>query len=367
MATRRRPVERAERPAPRHERSPSLTEPLPSVSVVVTTYNRRALLPRVVEPLLADPATTELIVVVDGCDDGSLQLLEELAIRDRRLRPVFVENRGRSRARQAGVELAEGEVILLVDDDVVASTGLVSGHARHHARAEDLVVVGYMPVETPPRRSPGDFATYLYADSYDRFCAWYESDPGRVLLQLWGGNVSLRKANCLRVPLHSERFAQSFHEDQDFGIRCLRAGLRGTFDRSLLAHHVYRRDLDGFVRDAREEGAGRALVRRLHADVLGGPLERSEFEAETRPVARSLVRLCRRPQTHHIVCGLLGAAVRLAGRVHLLGFETRLARLLQRLEQQHGAQKALAAQGRPPAGGPQHVSQLASRARNPGG
>ncbi|MDQ4142512.1 MAG: glycosyltransferase, partial [Actinomycetota bacterium] len=110
--------------------SDKVGERLPTVSVVVPTYNRRENLPRVLEPLLADPATTELVVVVDGSRDGSFELVEERAATEPRLKPVFIENQGVARAHQTGVERASGEVVLLLADDVIAAPGLVMGHAR---------------------------------------------------------------------------------------------------------------------------------------------------------------------------------------------------------------------------------------------
>ena len=126
-----------------------------TVSVVMATYNRRQLLPRVLAPLLDDPATFELVIVVDGCEDGSIEYLEALAAEDPRVRPIFVPNGGRVAAQETGVEAARGDVVVLVmDDDVLAAPGLVSGHARHHERERDLVVVGYMPTERPACAGP---------------------------------------------------------------------------------------------------------------------------------------------------------------------------------------------------------------------
>src|SRR3954452_25167071 len=114
----------------------------PRVSVVVPTYNRRALLGAVVDALLADPATSELIVVVDGSTDGSLELLRERAATEPRLRPLWTANRGELAARELGLEAAQHPIVLFVDDDVLAGAGLVSGHAAHHAGTRGLVVVG---------------------------------------------------------------------------------------------------------------------------------------------------------------------------------------------------------------------------------
>src|SRR4051794_23694299 len=113
-----------------------------TVSVVIPTYNRAARLRAVVDPLLADPSLHELIVVVDGSRDGSIELLEEIAVADGRLRPLWIENIGDMGARTRGAEIATGEVVLFLDDDVLPAPGLLAGHARHHAAAEGLVVVG---------------------------------------------------------------------------------------------------------------------------------------------------------------------------------------------------------------------------------
>ncbi|MGH2745153.1 MAG: glycosyltransferase family 2 protein, partial [Thermoleophilaceae bacterium] len=176
-----------------------MAERLPSVSVVMPTYNRRSLLPRVVEPLLGDRGASEVVVVVDGCDDGSLEWLRSRALRDGRLRPLGIENRGENGARQAGIEAARGEVVLLLDDDVAAEPGLASGHARRHAGDRGLVVLGYMPPPLPARRRAGDFTTRLYANEYEAVCVGYERAPGRILRNLWAGNMSMRRADCLRV------------------------------------------------------------------------------------------------------------------------------------------------------------------------
>ena len=132
-------------------------------------------------PLLADPAADEIVVVDDGSNDGTLKLLEDLAAAHPQLRPVPTRHRGRAAARQLGLERATGEVVLLLDDDVVAAQGLVEGHARAHAVSDGLVVVGYMPIRLPAGRRPGDASTFLYAGNYEGSCAACERDPSLVL------------------------------------------------------------------------------------------------------------------------------------------------------------------------------------------
>jgi glycosyltransferase involved in cell wall biosynthesis len=313
---------------------------LPSVSVIIPTYAGCHRLGRVLSPLLEDPATREIIVVVDGSTDGSLGLLQERATVDSRLRPLFIERHGPSAARHVGVEAATNEVVLMLDDDLVAEPGLVAGHARHHATAEGIVVIGYShPSES--KRRPGSFPDEIYADAYRTSWESYAHDSDEALIHLWGGNVSLRRVDCLHVGVQSDAFYCRHHEDQDFGIRCLKFGLRGVTDRSLSARHLHNRSVERFIRDARDDGAGAMLVHLLHADVVG-PANISRFSMGLPLAARLMVQLSRRRAVERVAAAALLRAVRVAGWVRMFGLETNLARLLRRIQQQRGALELLA-------------------------
>jgi Glycosyl transferase family 2 len=304
-----------------------------TVSIVITTRNRAARLARTLAPLLADPVVDEIVVVVDGSQDGSLELLDRLTAADQRLRTVRTSHIGRAAARQLGVETASGGLVLLLDDDVVAAPGFVGRHVRGHAGDAGLVLVGYMPVHLPARRRRGDASTFLYASNYEGACLACERDPSRVLKRLWGGNVSMSRADALRVGLVSDF---TYHEDRDFGIRCLKAGLKGRFDRSLRAEHMHARTLASLRRDARGQGAGRAEIHRVHADVLP-PLDELGFARGLPAPLGALVRACRRPRLAALLANALAAGAGLSGRLRLWSLETAVVKLLRRVELQRGA------------------------------
>jgi glycosyltransferase involved in cell wall biosynthesis len=309
---------------------------LPTVSVVMPTYRRPNVLPLVLAPLLADPAANEIVVVVDGSRDGSHELLVDLAARDPRLKPHVIENRGKEGARQAGVERATGDVVLLLDDDVLAAPGLVGGHARHHAERGGLVVLGYMPVKLPERRTAGCGATFLYAGEYETRSREYEADRGLVLRKLWGGNMSLRRADALRVGFRSAGYTAGYHQDREFGLRCLAAGLEGRFDRALAAVHLHERSVDAFVRDARAQGRGLRQLHELHRAELGSLDERRFVAGLPRPL-RAWVNAARRPRVSTASSRLLRAFAAVLGRARAFGMEAQTLRLLRRVEQQAGA------------------------------
>jgi len=308
---------------------------------VIPTYNRVRTLERALAPLLEDKAVYELIAVVDGSRDGSLELLQRIAGRHARLVPLFIEHRGEMGARQAGVEAASGDVVLFVDDDVLAEPGLASGHARRHAGQEGLVVVGYIPVELPRSRSAADFATFIYSVEYEGRCRIYKRDPASVLSTLWGGNFSLRRSDYLAIDMPNPAYAERYHPDREFGLRCLEAGLTGVFDRSLRAKHLHCRSLAAFARDARSQGAARVVLHRLHPASVELPAPR-EFERGLPPLAGALVRWARRPRAHRILGSVLGGLVRVSGAAHAWPLQEAAAKLLRRIEQQRGAVEASA-------------------------
>ncbi len=314
----------------------------PAISVVVPTYNRAHALERVLRPLLDDPAAHEVIVAIDGSVDGSLELTRRMADAEPRLRPMWIENSGEMAARQAGARAATGEVVLFLDDDVLAAPGLVSGHARRHAEQAADVVVGYMPVAPPAERSGVDFATRIYAREYEGRCEIYEREPGSVLDTLWAGNFSMRREACLAVGMPNPGFTARYHPDRDFGLRCREAGLTGVFDRSLHAQHLHERSLPAFVRDARSQGAARVLLAGRHPDVA---LSGDEFERDLPAAAARLIRLGRRQRAHSALAGSLTILVQTAGWARVWAVQDAAARLLRRLEQQRGAIEESRGQG----------------------
>ena len=302
------------------------------MSVVVVTHDRVHSLPRVLAPLLSTGDALEVVVVVDGCADGTLELLRDLSHEDERVRPVWRENGGPSAARQTGVEAAHGDVVLLLDDDVVPDADLVRGHAARHAQDDALVVVGYMPTLLPAVRTRGQFATVLYAVEYEDACRRYEADPAHVLERLWTGNVSLRRADALRVGIDCPEVRGMYHEDTELGLRLAAAGLTGVFDRQLTSRHLHRRSLGAFARDSRAQGRGRVRLAALHPERVPEPSDADLLVGVPSP----LVPMARRP-TLAATCGLLRLVVVLSGFVRAYGVETVAARLLRRFEQVRGA------------------------------
>jgi len=94
----------------------SLSSPL--ISVIIPTYNRARFLIRAVHSVLSQThSSLELIVVDDGSEDATPEHMAN--IHDPRMRWVRQERQGVSAARNAGISLAQGEYLALLDSDDV--------------------------------------------------------------------------------------------------------------------------------------------------------------------------------------------------------------------------------------------------------
>lgn len=92
-------------------------------SIIVPIYNEVENIPLLVERVVAVmqqlDGLSELILVDDGSQDGSSELLDQLAAHDPRLQIVhFRRNYGQTAAMQAGIEHAQGENLVMLDGDL---------------------------------------------------------------------------------------------------------------------------------------------------------------------------------------------------------------------------------------------------------
>ena len=94
-----------------------------NVSAVIPTFNRGHCLLRAINSVLAQTTPVdEIIVVDDGSDDKTYDLLVKSELLDMRgqlpnIRYLYQENKGVSAARNLGIKEAENEYIALLDSD----------------------------------------------------------------------------------------------------------------------------------------------------------------------------------------------------------------------------------------------------------
>ena len=117
------------------------------VSVVIATYNRQDLLRRLLQDLDAqtlDPSRYEAVAVDDGSKEDTRQKLADLKTRYAH-RIERQENAGAAAARQRGVDLARGKIVVFLDDDMQVKPDFLEKHLEKHLENGDgtnTVVLG---------------------------------------------------------------------------------------------------------------------------------------------------------------------------------------------------------------------------------
>lgn len=115
------------------------------LSVVLSTYNRSAVLSSALEKLAAQQSQGieyEILVVDNNSSDNTKQVVLSFVERDRHFRYIFEKRQGLSHARNAGIAAAQSDLIVFCDDDVEASPSWVQQNYEASRRFPDADYIG---------------------------------------------------------------------------------------------------------------------------------------------------------------------------------------------------------------------------------
>lgn len=116
------------------------------VSVVVPVYNVRDYLSDCIESICSQSyGDLEIILVDDGSTDDSGIICDQAAELNKNIRVVHKENGGLSSARNAGIDIANGEFIVFVDSDDVIGNDYVEKLIEpfHSNESADISICGF--------------------------------------------------------------------------------------------------------------------------------------------------------------------------------------------------------------------------------
>ncbi|MBL7648069.1 MAG: glycosyltransferase [Candidatus Hydrogenedentes bacterium] len=140
------------------------------VSIIIPTRDRAAWLPTCLahlEQQTFPAARFEIIVVDDGSADDTSSVLQRYAQgAPVRIRPIRTERVGFAAARNKGVTLATGTMLLFFAEDELASPRIVENHWRAHGGDQvEVCLAGEIHVH--PQLSPDSFTRLSIDDSPD--------------------------------------------------------------------------------------------------------------------------------------------------------------------------------------------------------
>lgn len=115
------------------------------VSVIIPIYNAENYLKRCVDSVLNQSVNfLQVLLIDDGSTDNSGAICDFYAKQDNRVKVCHIKNGGVSRARNKGIELAEGKYLLMLDsDDWLASNTLEILMDVQSKNNADCVIFGF--------------------------------------------------------------------------------------------------------------------------------------------------------------------------------------------------------------------------------
>jgi GT2 family glycosyltransferase len=213
-----------------------------TVSLIIPTCNRSGSLRRLLHSIdaLVIPSTicAEIIVVDNGSVDETPRILAEWSNVNQILafHSLMETRKGKASALNRGITAAKGNVLLIVDDDVVLDSQLLIRHLEVHQRNGFDAVQGRVLPGVDPGGNPAE-KTRL--SEYNIPCV----DRGEEICEirgLIGTNISFKREVIEKIGGFDSRLgpgAAGFSEDTEFSIRIREAGFKIGYTPHAIVYH----------------------------------------------------------------------------------------------------------------------------------
>ena len=208
------------------------------ISIVIPTFNRAALLPQTI-PALASQHTApdisyEVIFVSNGSTDNSEAILQDTVAKYPGTFGYFyiAPTGGPSAPRNVGIRAATGDVVIIMDDDVLPDADHVLQHAAFHKQfpGQQHAAIGELYVPEHMHSDPMSlFHAFNYAEVKDLERLSY--------LHFWTCNVSFKRQFMLDFGMFDESFL--YYEDVLCGHKLIGNGMHLHFWPSARGQHLH--------------------------------------------------------------------------------------------------------------------------------
>ncbi len=191
--------------------------PMPAVTVLMSCYNASRYLAEAMESIRSQKyGDYEFLVVNDGSTDGTLETLQEYAVKDRRIRILNKVNTGLADSLNTGMRMARGTWIARQDADDVALPDRLAQQIAYIASHPSTVLLGtgFIEIDGTGRA----LRTYRYPASREKYMRRIQK-TGRFAPH---SSCLYHKATVERLGRYNPRFRNA--QDTDLWFRLCLAG-----------------------------------------------------------------------------------------------------------------------------------------------
>ncbi len=214
----------------------------PKISVVVLCYNQVDFTKKCVDSVLNTTAypNYELILVDNASSDGTPAYLQETARKYANVKIVLNEtNRGFAGGNNDGLAIAEGEYLVLLNNDTIVTRGWLTGLLKHFRNDPTVGLAG--PVTNSIGNEAKIAVSYMNVRNMSAFAEAYtfrhmgEEYPHQGILAMFCLMIS-RELYEKVGPL-DEQYGIGMFEDDDYSRASESVGYRNVLAEDVFVHH----------------------------------------------------------------------------------------------------------------------------------
>lgn len=173
---------------------------LPLISVIVPVYKVEAYLDRCLQSLTNQTyENLQILLVEDGSPDGSGAICDAWAEKDSRIRVIHQENQGGGAARNAALDLAEGELLAFVDSDDYIDPDLYTHLYSLLQQGADIAECAYLDTDHDEASLGGGSTEPVFFTRQEAMAAHIRDEQFRQLI--WNKLYRRHVAEGIRFPV----------------------------------------------------------------------------------------------------------------------------------------------------------------------
>jgi glycosyltransferase involved in cell wall biosynthesis len=218
------------------------------VSVVIPTKDRLAILRETLPLFQRQAEVAEIVVVVDGSRDGTVEYLEDVSASDARVR--YLDNgvnRGLPYSRNAGIEKALGEYIFTAEDDLIIPERFFKVLLAHLAESDADIIAAREIFRFDDESADAALQRVRAVrgapvNLRNLEAAWHSQVDDDIEQPMLPAPM-LARAEVFRAIKFDEKYAGNWwREETDFQISALETGYKLVFCPHVVMFNVMRRN-----------------------------------------------------------------------------------------------------------------------------
>jgi len=258
---------------------------VPKISIVIPTLDRAAVLTGTIDRIESQTVAREsyeVIVVDNSSGDDTLRVLDAKARSHANLKFFIQRKRGAAATRNVGLRESSGDIVLFIDDDILAEPDLIERHLEYHTQNSGASVIGSVVAPWHDRVDP--FLRYLH---HRGIYNPYTIARGPLDFSYYHtGNVSTPRSMLIDAGGFDEEFLIYGMEDIELGYRLEKLSCRMIHGERARAVHHYFPTYKEFIERCQQAGYSLGKLIDLHPELEKRFVENGKWTRLLKPCHR---------------------------------------------------------------------------------